>query len=260
MFKGSLKHFAPAFLVFVIQFSSCSKEQNWTHEVVSVSDTTYDGASITASYDIEGAKREVMAGISWSLETLPEVYENEWLEGALQTSGKLSFDLVNLYANTTYYVNSFIELKDGGFNYSPDIAFTTPGLPEAPCSVVSGEVTLNSTVENMTDLVQSTSPDGYYVLSCSGPTSTMDFFFSEEPRSAIYETEPGVTFLKERIVYIEGTFEGNPDCTFYGYSGQDIYVNNDGAGNISISFCAIGLNPISTCDASYIAGSGEVHN
>jgi hypothetical protein len=103
-----------------------------------VSDITYDSATITVDYDFDPfANGDFQCYVEWGL--TDSYGENDLLGTLSDPSGSipLADDLTGLAINSVYHYRAYIVGPDGCYTYGPDETFETPLLTSTPFIAIS---------------------------------------------------------------------------------------------------------------------------
>jgi len=239
-----------------LTFVACKKEKYWYTEIV-LSAVDHNSIELQVENFLQRNKDNLTTGICINYTINPtiehSVYEVKHINSSLK-----KVEILELYANTDYHIRSYIITKKDNIIYSEDLLVTTSSLPEPPCTVSSGVIKINGFNQSVGNLTVNTWGETYKI-SIMTSVGKIDFNFSEEPRSGIYNTVSSTTWLNAFEVYITGTLGGWLTCSYGGNSVNGIYVVNDNNGNIKIQFCDLVLITNQSCTEEYLI-SGEIHN
>ena len=248
-------------VVILASLNSCNKQRLWETKVIGVDSVNYNEVHLLVEYELPRNDNYVYCGICISETENPtkaDMYElNEYQN---LNSDEEIFYIEGLYSGKQYHVRSYIE-PNGSDNetiYSENFTFTTSDLPDPPCSPTPGLVSFGGSNQSMTDLTSNTVGDGF-TMSTTCSMGDVDFVFSSEPSTGIYSTVTSTTWLAAFEVHISGTLGIGWSCYYGASSPEGIYVNNDGNGNISITFCDLVFSTSMSCTPT-IDAIGEVHN
>ncbi len=158
-----------------------------TSEVIDITETTaVSGGNVTD----DGGATVTARGICWSTSQNPTIDDNDGMTTDGNGTGTFTSDLVNLTANTTYYVRAYAT-NEKGTSYGDEMSFTTEEEDEEGCEP-DGEIAgyyyvdlgLPSGVKWATCNVGASSPEDYGDYFAWGETSP----------KAEYTWENSVTF------------------------------------------------------------------
>ncbi len=266
--------------IFCCTLYSCKKSRiaNRDIEIEFTGDLSYHDASFKVSYR-NRYKRDKFTnvGICWSIEPNPTYFYKAsnmapfTAQLTLDNSeGEEYFLATNLHANTTYFVRAYMEEKDddyvneNNFVYSSEIKVETENLPDCPCSVNINIVNFSGIDRTMLNgnLAQNDQFSNTVEFLTASDQGDFKFQFTGDPLSGIYKTykdqppygEPNAFYTKLSC-HLPSVY----NCEYFAEDGQDIYVINDGLGNVSISFCQITILTDDPCSEQYII-SGEIRN
>ena len=145
-----------------------------TSEVIDVTETTaVSGGNVTD----DGGATVTARGICWSISQNPTIDDNDGITTDGNGTGTFTSDLINLTANTTYYVRAYAT-NEKGTSYGDEISFTTEEEEEEGCEP-DGEIAghyyvdlgLPSGVKWATCNVGASSPEDYGDYFAWGETS-----------------------------------------------------------------------------------------
>ena len=158
-----------------------------TSEVIDITETTaVSGGNVTD----DGGATVTARGICWSISQDPTIDDNDGMTTDGNGTGTFTSNLVNLTANTTYYVRAYAT-NEKGTSYGDEMSFTTEEEDEEGCEP-DGEIAgyyyvdlgLPSGVKWATCNVGASSPEDYGDYFAWGETSP----------KAEYTWENSVTF------------------------------------------------------------------
>ena len=158
-----------------------------TSEVIDITETTaVSGGNVTD----DGGATVTARGICWSTSQNPTIDDNDGMTTDGNGTGTFTSDLVNLTANTTFYVRAYAT-NEKGTSYGDEMSFTTEEEDEEGCEP-DGEIAgyyyvdlgLPSGVKWATCNVGASSPEDYGDYFAWGETSP----------KAEYTWENSVTF------------------------------------------------------------------
>ena len=158
-----------------------------TSEVIDITETTaVSGGNVTD----DGGATVTARGICWSTSQNPTIDDNDGMTTDGNGIGTFTSDLVNLTANTTYYVRAYAT-NEKGTSYGDEMSFTTEEEDEEGCEP-DGEIAGHYYV----DLGL---PSGVKWATCnvgaSSPEDYGDYFaWGETSPKAEYTWENSVTF------------------------------------------------------------------
>ena len=145
-----------------------------TSEVIDITETTaVSGGNVTD----DGGATVTARGICWSTSQNPTIDDNDGITTDGNGTGTFTSDLINLTANTTYYVRAYAT-NEKGTSYGDEISFTTEEEEEEGCEP-DGEIAghyyvdlgLPSGVKWATCNVGASSPEDYGDYFAWGETS-----------------------------------------------------------------------------------------
>ena len=145
-----------------------------TSEVIDITETTaVSGGNVTD----DGGATVTARGICWSISQNPTIDDNDGITTDGNGTGTFTSDLINLTANTTYYVRAYAT-NEKGTSYGDEISFTTEEEEEEGCEP-DGEIAghyyvdlgLPSGVKWATCNVRASSPEDYGDYFAWGETS-----------------------------------------------------------------------------------------
>ena len=145
-----------------------------TSEVIDITETTaVSGGNVTD----DGGATVTARGICWSISQNPTIDDNDGITTDGNGTGTFTSDLINLTANTTYYVRAYAT-NEKGTSYGDEISFTTEEEEEEGCEP-DGEIAghyyvdlgLPSGVKWATCNVGASSPEDYGDYFAWGETS-----------------------------------------------------------------------------------------
>ena len=145
-----------------------------TSEVIDITETTaVSGGNVTD----DGGATVTARGICWSISQNPTLDDNDGMTTDGNGTGTFTSDLVNLTANTTYYVRAYAT-NEKGTSYGDEMSFTTEEEDEEGCEP-DGEIAgyyyvdlgLPSGVKWATCNVGASSPEDYGDYFAWGETS-----------------------------------------------------------------------------------------
>lgn len=266
----------------IILMNACSKNEKH-EEVRSIVleepyFVDYDKAEFNINFVTERKNNEQFnyIGICWDTKPNPTYYYDntniasfsveEYIE---KESGSASLTANNLYANTTYYARAFIEEVDDDYDdnndyfYSTQVTFTTDAMIPAPCTVGSNQIDFSGNPENMTigNLFHSTPNDPHVEFETSSSLGDFRVIFPHEPFSGVYRTvqTSGIGYPDSRDILITGHIAETFNCEYLADADQYVYVDNDGNGNVSISFCNLKFRTQDACTNLHEL-TGEINN
>ena len=144
-----------------------------TSEVIDVTETTaVSGGNVTD----DGGATVTARGICWSISQNPTIDDNDGITTDGNGTGTFTSDLINLTANTTYYVRAYAT-NEKGTSYGDEISFTTEEEEEGcePDGEIAGhyyvDLGLPSGVKWATCNVGASSPEDYGDYFAWGETS-----------------------------------------------------------------------------------------
>ena len=246
-------HLSLVSLIITVLLISCSKERKWEIEITSIDDITYNEADFEAVVDL-GKSFNRTGGMYLSTNPEPTEENSEFTEWNLPNSDVINSSFEDLYANTTYYAQCFIN-GDEMVHYSEVKSFTTADLPPLDCSVNAGEIYYSGTGENESceSMIRATSetssPFRFEVETAVGD---LNFSFPQMPEPGIYTTLSSASDLsfwynQPFSVFIEGFYShGGSGATYRSVGNQNIQVKKDGSGNVSIAFCELAMKRVGT--------------
>lgn len=112
----------------VISFTTNPQASLPIVEMVDVTDISSNLAVIHGDLIDDGGEPETQTGFVWSTSSNPTVDENEGIVYVAQGEGGFNDTLVDLFCNTTYYVNAFA-INTGGTSYGVEMSFTMENVP-----------------------------------------------------------------------------------------------------------------------------------
>ena len=158
-----------------------------TSEVIDITETTaVSGGNVTS----DGGATVTARGICWSTSQNPTIDDNDGITTDGNGTGTFTSNLINLTANTTYYVRAYAT-NEKGTSYGDEMSFTTEEEDEEGCEP-DGEIAGHYYV----DLGL---PSGVKWATCnvgaSSPEDYGDYFaWGETSPKAEYTWENSVTF------------------------------------------------------------------
>ena len=158
-----------------------------TSEVIDITETTaVSGGNVTD----DGGATVTARGICWSISQNPTLDDNDGITTDGNGTGTFTSNLINLTANTTYYVRAYAT-NEKGTSYGDEMSFTTEEEDEEGCEP-DGEIAGHYYV----DLGL---PSGVKWATCnvgaSSPEDYGDYFaWGETSPKAEYTWENSVTF------------------------------------------------------------------
>ena len=158
-----------------------------TSEVIDITETTaVSGGNVTD----DGGATVTARGICWSISQDPTIDDNDGITTDGNGTGTFTSNLINLTANTTYYVRAYAT-NEKGTSYGDEMSFTTEEEDEEGCEP-DGEIAGHYYV----DLGL---PSGVKWATCnvgaSSPEDYGDYFaWGETSPKAEYTWENSVTF------------------------------------------------------------------
>lgn len=263
MKKYSLALICLFFIGFIL---GCNKEKRWSVEILTIDEITYNSADIEIDFDIKKTNDNTNYGVFHGTTPNPKLSNVTIVGYDIIGSEILTYDLENLYANTTYYVVAYLEGSEGNI-YSEEMNFTTANTPNLDCSVSAGEIyyTGHETTESVPNLeeVEDIAYPDLFIYEVDADIGELTFTFTKKPGSGVYQTvddETDLNFseLKPFVVHMDCRFMyGGSNCYYEAVQFEEITVNTDNAGKVSISFCELEVkkSAIGSCeDVQYLSG------
>lgn len=245
-------------VLLTITFTSCNRERHWEAQVPGIDSLSGSEVFLWVQYSLPRNDNYVFCGLAIGTNENPtesqSVYEKQYLD-----SDEDLIHIEGLISQTEYHARAYIRPNGSSETiYSDNFDFSTLSLPELPCETDPGVITFDGSNYDMTNLSTYTA-GAYYEMSASGSFGNIDFEFAEEPVTGIYKTVSYVpsssTYVVKASCFVDPFFS----CGFEAQVEQDIYVLNEGSGEIRISFCDLEIIPSGGgCIQTYEA-SGEVH-
>jgi hypothetical protein len=186
--------------------------------------TTFDATAITQTTASSGGEitsaggTTILArGVCWSTTSNPTITDN--VIDAILSTGPFTSDLINLEANTTYYVRAFAT-NANGTGYGNEITFTTSDSTTIDLPTI--------TTTAVTDIFDTTAISGGNVLSEGGaPVTARGICYSITPNPTTLDDvidSPGTTGpftslledLDPGTIYYVRAFATNAGGTVYG--------------------------------------------
>ncbi len=139
-----------------------------TQEVADITDTT---ATVSGSINGLGASNPTQHGICWSTSISPTITDFKTEEGAVSTAGDFTSSMIDLTANTTYYVRTFVT-NSGGTTYGNQLSFTTERVIGITVSILSSTTTdEDGAISTFTAVLDSQPTDDVLIPLSSNDTS-----------------------------------------------------------------------------------------
>ena len=183
-----------------------------TNEVTDITQTTAtSGGNVTS----DGGANVTARGVCWSISQNPTINDNKTSDGS--GTGSFTSNLINLNANTTYYVRAYAT-NEKGTSYGEQRSFTTLQNIELP----------TVTTTNVSNITQTTATSGGNVTSDGGANVTargVCWSTSQNPTISNSHTTDGngtgsftsnITGLTANTTYYIRAYATNEKGTSYG--------------------------------------------
>jgi len=242
-------------LALAMLFASCGSDEETpeptdpnlaTVVTLEAVDITSNSATIGVEIPNEGGSVIRGKGIVWSVTSGPTINDQGLYEGI----GNQSFEMgmTDLEELTTYYVRGYAE-NDFGVSYGNEISFSTPEAAVAPpCSPENNYMDYNGYDVNYNTPSTRETGAGWFECDASDGTGNANFTitFDTEPETGEYYTVVGLPDPFTTQCNMSGVFGLGLGSNYGAETGKIVYVENNGNGKFSITFCDVTFSPSSS--------------
>ncbi len=118
-----------------------------------ISEITYSSAKLTGRLEELGSETIIDYGHCWNTEPDPTIENNKTSKGIATFTGEFSSNVIDLQANTTYYVRAYATTSTGTY-YSEELNFTTSAGATTisildPANIDYQEITANGYISDL---------------------------------------------------------------------------------------------------------------